>query len=128
MAVDMNEWMVKTMKEKAKLVVEIALVVIVVGIGYYSYGRYLSADGFGEQASGLSGKSEGDVIRALGEPESTYSGLEYAREGQKAVSTSYEPDPPTIEADSVLVYRKGLRIVLVFIVDARVAEVYSGLT
>lgn len=90
--------------------------------------RESNAEELRREAFTLVGKPETEVTALLGAPQRSYTVREYAAARRGEIAGSFAPDPPAVECDEVLVYEKGLRIVLLFIQSGRVVRVYSGLT
>ena len=114
-------------KNSAGSVVAVVLVGVALVLGLPRYLSYLDGDGLVVRSAGLVGKPVEAAIQAMGQPDRTYTSAEY-RAVQPDIAASYNPDPPDIRADRVLEYGEGVRILLLFVDEGVVVQIYTGAT
>lgn len=89
----------------------------------------LNGDDLSKKVREVHGLSAEQVHTKLGEPYRVVSREEYDSTEQRDLAVSYEPDPPTsVEMESVMLYREGLRMAALYLRNDRVVLIWEGLT
>jgi len=89
----------------------------------------LNGDELSKKVREVHGLSAEQVQTKLGEPYRVVSREEYDSTEQRDLAVSYEPDPPrSVEMESVMLYREGLRMAALYLRNDRVVLIWEGLT
>lgn len=76
-------------------------------------------------AEGLVGKSRRDAIEKMGDPGKTYTAQEWEPGLRTDYANGYNPDPPRIACDEVLIYSELSMVIILYIREDRVVHVHS---
>lgn len=111
----------------ALLILVVATVCIVTYTAYTFSKAFAGFSEFEQRAKSTIGMTRLESIEVMGDPIRIMTGAEYAAE-REAIGESYAPNPPEVDADSVLRFGYMNSMALIYIENGMVTEVYVGAT